>query len=358
MRVTRFVAMVLAVMPACKETPAGVQPNPQLPPRTFRMGFSANPPKPTTESALATIDAWSKHADAAIMHVSVPYKVLLGGVSAATYVSTNDLPLANLYRGKGFPLTITVDVTDGLNRAAEAPDLVQLKRSITEPAIQVLYRQYVQALVSAIRPEYLGLAAETNLIREQIAPPVYTALVQMTNAAAADVRAIGGKLPLLYVSIQADVAWGPPPAAYKGAEADFRDFPFTQVLAISSYPYFVYSDPDQIPLDYYVRIANGRSLPVMVVEGGWTSAAVGSVKSSPATQVRYLRRHERMLDSAKAIAVFQLVYSDLDLAAYQPMLTPGSILPLFASLGFVDTSLNPKPALATYDSIFSRPLRK
>jgi hypothetical protein len=31
-------------------------------------------------------------------------------------------------------------------------------------------------------------------------------MVQMTNAAAADVRAIGGKLPLLYVSIQADVA--------------------------------------------------------------------------------------------------------------------------------------------------------
>jgi hypothetical protein len=46
------------------------------------------------------------------MHVSVPCKVLLGGVSATTYVSTNDLPL--------------------------------------------LYRQYVQALVSAIRPEYLG----------------------------------------------------------------------------------------------------------------------------------------------------------------------------------------------------------
>jgi hypothetical protein len=322
------------------------------------MGFSANPPKPTNESALATIAEWSKHADAAIMHVSVPYKSLLAdGVTATTYVNTVDLPLANLYRGKGFPLTITVDVTDGLNRAAEAPDLVKLKRSITEPAVQLVYRQYVQALVSAIRPEYLGLAAETNLIRLQIAPPVYSALVVMANAAATDVRAIGGKLPLLYVSIQADVAWGPPPAAYKGAEQDFRDFPFNQVLAISSYPYFVYADPDQIPLDYYSRITSGRSIPVMVVEGGWTSAAVGSVQSSPTTQARYLRRHEKMLDSAKAIALFQLNYSDIDLAAYQP-LPPGSILPLFASIGFVDASLKPKQALATYDSIFSRPLRK
>ncbi|MEP6495832.1 MAG: hypothetical protein ABJF01_24335 [bacterium] len=348
---------VLAMVASCKESPAAVQPNPALPSRTFRMGFSANPPKPTTQSVLATIDAWSKHADAAIMHVSVPYEALLGGVTAATYVNTEQLPLANLYRSKGFPLTITVDVTDGLNRAAEDPGLVRLKRSITEPAVQAVYRQYVQALVSIVRPDYLGLAAETNLIREQIAPPVYAALVQMTNAAAADVRAIGGTLPKLYVSIQADVAWGPPPAAYKGAETDFRDFPFNSVLAISSYPYFVYSDPDQIPLDYYTRIANGRSIPTMVVEGGWTSASVGALPSSPATQARYLRRHERMLDSARAIALFQLNYTDLDISAYQP-LPAGSILPLFASIGVVDALLNPKRALATHDSILSRPLRK
>jgi hypothetical protein len=349
---------VLFMLTSCKEaTPSAVPSNSDLPQRTFRMGFSANPPKPTNESAVATIEAWSKHADAAIMHISVPYKSLLGGVSAATYVNTVDLPLANYYRGKGFPITVTVDVTDGLNRAAEAPDLVQLKRSITEPAVQNTYRQYVQALVTAIRPEYLGLAAETNLIRLQAASAVYSAMVQMANAAAADVRGMSGKLPQLYVSLQADVAWGPPPGAYVGAETDFRDFPFMQVLALSSYPYFVYANPDQIPLDYYARIANGRPLPIMVVEGGWTSAAVGAVQSSPAIQARYLRRHERMLDSAKAIAVFQLNYSDIDLTAYQP-LAAGSVLPLFASIGFVNTAFEPKPALATYDSILSRPLKR
>jgi hypothetical protein len=343
----------LVVLVSCKSTTPASAAN-QLPIRTFRMGFSANPPQPTNESALATINAWTPHADAAIMHVSVPYKALLTGTTAATYVSTVDLPLANLYRGKGFPLTITLDVTDGLNRAAEAPDLVALNRSITEPAVQLVYRQYAQAIVSAIRPDYLGLAAETNLIRQQIAPPVYTALVQMTNAAAADVRALGGTQPHLYVSIQADFAWGPPPAAYQGAETDFHDFPFNEVLAISSYPYFVYADPDQIPLDYYTRIANGRAIPIMVVEGGWTSAAVGSVQSSPAKQAAYLRRQEKLLDSAKAIVLFQLTFTDLDISAYQP-LPAGSILPLFASLGLVNTTLQPKPALATFDSIFSRP---
>ena len=163
--------------------------------------------------------------------------------------------------------------------------------------------------------------------------------------------------PQLYVSIQADEAWGPPPAAYRGAERDFQDFPFMQVLAISSYPYFFYPDPDQVPLDYYVRVANGRSLPIMVVEGGWTSASVnGSIQSSPQKEAKYLRRQERMLDSARAIAVFQLTYTDLDISAYQP-LPANSILPLFASLGHVDVNLSPKASLATYDSIFARPLK-
>ena len=321
------------------------------------MGFSANPPKATNESALETVTAWSKHADAAIMHISVPYKSLLGGVTATTYVNTVDLPLANLYRGKGFPLVITLDVTNGLNRAVEAPDLAQLGRSIVEPAVQNVYRQYALAIASIIRPDYLGLAAETNLIRQQALPNVYAAMVTMTNAAATDIRGIGGKVPVLYSSVQGDLAWGPPPAAFRGIDTDFRDFPFNQVIAISSYPYFIFADPDQIPLDYYSRLAVGRTMPVMVVEGGWTSAAVGSTQSSPAMQAKYVRRHERLLDSAKAIAVFQLNYSDIDIASYPPQ-PPGSSLILFTSIGFVDASLKAKPALATYDSIFARPLKK
>jgi hypothetical protein len=271
-------------------------------------------------------------------------------------VNAEELPLATYLRQKGLALTFTVDVTDGLNRAAEAPELVALKRSITEPAVQLAYRQYVQAVASIIRPDYLGLAAETNLIRDAAPPSVYSALVQMANAAAADVRNMSGTKPTLYVSLQADVAWGPPPAAYRGVETDFRDFPFMQALAISSYPYFFTSDPNQIPLDYYARMLNGRSLPVLVVEGGWTSVSVGALQSSPTKQASYLRRQEALLDSAKAVAVF-MGYPDIDPSGWPPQ-PPGSTLSLFTHLGIVDIDLRPKPALATYDSIFARPLRK
>ena len=321
------------------------------------MGFSAIPPDTTQSATLASLDAWTRRADAAIMHLSVPYRALLTGTSATTYVNTVDVPLANYYRAKNLTIVVTIDVTNGLDRSAQDPDLLAMNRSITEPAVQQVYRDFAAALVAAIHPDYLGLAAETNLIRVAAPESVYAAVVQMANAAAADVGAMPGTHPRLYVSVQADEGWGrlAHNDVYQGVEQDFTDFPFMQALALSSYPYFVYADPDDIPLDYYTRLANGRTLPVLVVEGGWTSGSVGAVQSSPDKQARYLRRQERLLDSAKAVAVFQLTYADLNLNAYPPQ-PPGSILPLFAQLGVVDSQLRGKPALATYDSVFSRPL--
>jgi hypothetical protein len=323
------------------------------------MGFSAIGPDSTLAGTLAAIDAWTTRADAAIMHISVPYKALLSGTTAAAYVDANQVALANYYRAKHLMIVITVDVTNGLDRSAEDPDLVAMGRSITEPQVQQVYRQFVQALVSSIRPEYLGLAAETNLIRGASPPTVYAAVVQMANAAAADVHAMSGTHPLLYASVQADEGWGRllHNNTYQGVEQDFHDFPFMEALALSSYPYFVFADPADIPSDYYTRLANGRTLPVLVVEGGWTSGAVGTVQSSTEKQARYLRRQEQLLDAAKAVALFQLTYADLDLTNFPP-LPPGSILPLFAQLGIVDTHLQPKPALASYDSMFARPLAK
>ena len=183
---------------------------------------------------------------------------------------------------------------------------------------------------------------------------MYASLVQMVNAAANDLQ-LTASSSRRYVSVQVDAAWGCAGQnnVYQGVERDFSDFPFMQALGLSSYPYFVFTDPDEVPLDYYSRLPNGRSLPVMVVEGGWTSGAAGAIVSSPEKQARYIRHQAWMLDSVHARAVFHLTFTDLDTASLN--LPPGSILPLFASLGLVDVDLRPKVALAVWDSLFVLP---
>src|SRR6185437_6075819 len=349
MRLGFVFAAVLAV--GCSDS-AG----PAAPARTYRMGFSALPPRNDSTIVVAAIDNWAKHADAAIMHVSPPWAAMLAGHSPAGLVDTLEVPLANYFRAKGLSVVFTVDATDGLNRAAEAPELVAAGRSITDTMIQRLYREWVLAVAGKVKPNYLGLAAETNLIRVAAPDSVYQAVVTMTNAVAGEIQAAG--LPsTLYVSIQVEVAWGRLPAGpYQGIATDLADFPFVHALGLSSYPYLAgFAVPESLPLDYYSRIAQGTSLPVLVVEGGWPSVSVDSLVSTPAEQARYIDRQERLLDSARAVGVFQLTFYDLDLSASPP--PPGSILPLFTHLGLADSAGNAKPALGHWDRIRSRPRR-
>ena len=156
--------------------------------RSYLMGFSIIPSRPDVKLAIRSSEIWTKRSDAAIMHLDVPWALLLAGTSPEDALRKDGVDLEHYYRGKELKLVVTIDVTNGIARESEAVALVAAHRSITEPAIQRLYRNYVSALVEMLHPDYLGLAAETNLIR-QIAPrPVYDAVVRMTNDAASDIR--------------------------------------------------------------------------------------------------------------------------------------------------------------------------
>lgn len=58
-----------------------------------------------------------------------------------------------------------------------------------------------------------------------------------------------------------------------------------------------------------------------------------------------------MLGHVDAAILFQITFTDLEVAAWPPGIDP------FAYIGLVDSAFTPKPALAVWDSIFSRPLR-
>ena len=349
----RLALLTLALVLSCASS--GTEPDPSRGPRSYRLGFSSLPPRLTIPEVLRTIDSVGKHADAALMVVEVPWKALLADTSAAQLVRRDNLPVAQLFRQKGMPIVTTIELANGLDRSAEAPALVALGRSIAEPAVQRAYREFVVAFDSIVHPDWLALAMETNLIRAASTPAVYGAVVTMSNATATQLRAAGSPTKLL-VSVQVETAWGrlggSGGGAYVGIQRDLTDFPFVQVLGLSSYPYLGgFASPEQIPLDYYSRLANVAALPMMVVEGGWSSGSVPGVASSPDLQARYIRRQMQLADEAKLLGVFQITFTDLDLTSFP--VPSGSILPLFAQLGLVDASYRAKPALAVWDSVLA-----
>ncbi|MEQ1833951.1 MAG: hypothetical protein ABL977_12925, partial [Candidatus Eisenbacteria bacterium] len=204
-------------------------------PRHYRMGFAANAPRFEFDVLLAALEMWTRRADVAVIGGEAPWDSLLAGVPAADYVRRQHLPLADYYRGKGLRLWVYLDPANGLDRSAESPVLVGAGRSLTEPAIQQLYRDYAVACDTLLHPDVLGVALETNLVRLLSPPALYAAVRTTANAAAADVRAVDAGV-LLSSSVQVEMAWGFG-AGFLGAEQDFVDFPYLQVLGLSSYPY-------------------------------------------------------------------------------------------------------------------------
>lgn len=328
--------------------------------RAWRMGFSGLPPRLTVNDAIRTIDTWSTRGEIAAIHEELPWTDLLAGMTPQQILQRDKVGLVAYFRGKGHQLMFMADLTDGLSRAEEAPQLRTLNRSLAEPAVQLAARQYIVAVAQMLKPEYLGLAAETNLIRAAAPATLYGALKQTANDAAANVRAAGYTGRLL-ASVQVETAWGVlgGSGAFVGIATDRADFGFMQMLGLSSYPYFAYTTPEAIPADYYTRLQIGQAnaLLVMVVEGGWPSQGASAngvtVTSSPALQSRYVARHPALLDSVNAQGWIQLVFADLDLATLPPPLPPN--LPLFVTLGLVDSQYAAKPALANWDNAFARP---
>jgi hypothetical protein len=316
------------------------------------MGFYPNPPTFSTDSIAQLINQMHTHGELVHIHEELPWTDLLAGTSAQELANTK-LPLANAVRAKGMRLGFMADLTNGLDRSQEPPQLVALGRSITEPEVQQVYRAYVVAIAQVLQPDYVGLNAETNLVRLQATPAVYAASVEAANAGAADLVAAGITVPLM-ISVQVEVAWGKasPDGAYQGVATDVADFPFLQMLGLSSYPYFSSAQPEDLPGDYYSRLLSGQDLPAMVAEGGWSSASNGSINSSPDLQRRYINVQASLLDSISATAVIQTLFADLDLSSL-PAALADSLVP-FSDIGLTHSDFSAKPALDAWNALFAR----
>jgi hypothetical protein len=351
-------ALVLgAVTLAACGAESGASPDAAPSPRTYFMGFSGIPPRSETALVIRTIDTWAPRADAALLLYDPPWARLLAGDDPDALVRANELGLANYFRSKGLRIVASIDATDGLDRAAESPGLRALGRSLGEPAVREAYARYVGAFAALIQPEYLSIASETNLVRAIAPPALYQALVQSAAAAAAQARA-RAPATKLFTTVQVEVAWGRllPGGSFTGIAPDRADFPFGQAVGLSSYPYLGgWTEPEDLPTEYYARLVADAPAPLLVIEGGWTSASLGPISSTPDKQRRYIVRHAQILDAARAAGWFQITFTDIDLAAVAP--PPGSILPLFAANGLVDVSFAPKPALAAWDEVFRRAYR-
>lgn len=340
---------------------AGCSKENEEPFRTYRMGFQNSAPRfDDINLFVQSLNIWTERADAAMITTEVPWEELLAGTDPVDYVVDNYVGLVDYYRDENFELWVYIDPQNGLDRTSDAVELVDAGKSIADADMQVLYRRFAFVMDSLLNPEHLGLALETNLIRDAAPASIYNGVKQAANDAAEEIRAYDAEVKLS-ISVQADHAWGKlGGGTYQGVEQDFTDFSFIEELGLSSYPYFGFDSPDEIPENYYSKIIEGKNIPVFVSEGGWSSASVTtpdrSFVSTPQIQEDYITKHGKLLDHVQATAVFQLVFTDIDVESLPPDVPEN--LGYFVFLGLVDETFTPKPALSAWDNLFEIPLKE
>lgn len=325
--------------------------------RSWRLGFSSVPPRPEVDLAVATIQAWSARAELAAVHEEVPWADLLAGADPVALATATQLPRATLLRSLGLQLVVTPELNDGLAREAEAPQLRALGRSLTEPAVQRAWCDWLVAVTRVLAPEWLCLAAETNLVRAAAPATLYGAVVSTARQGTAALRAAGlPRLPRLMTSVQVECAWGRLPGQdgrFQGIATDRSDFPQAELLGLSSYPFLGLASPADLPDDWYARLVTSAGLPAFVTESGWTSPT-GTDTAAQQAQQDYVARHAQLLDGVGAVGAVQTFFADIDVASWSAFAT-GS-LPEFAQTGLVSVDLRAKPGLAAWDALHARPL--
>lgn len=360
MRRHYVIGPLLAVLVGCSgDAPTvpspGPPPPPSAQPRTYAMGWGLTPPKPTEESIIATAMAMSEVAEFGIIQQAVPWARLFAGATIEEMVAETK-GLADFLRALELQIVFLVDPLDGLNRTLEPPELVEAGRSILEPEIRALHEAYVLEAAREIRPAYYGLASEINTLAAHGDPVLYAELVDLNNTLAPQIRAIAPGAQV-FVSFQVDDAWNlfPLPPPQIDHFALIKDFDI-DALGLSSYPVFVWETPDQIPDTYFSRFRDATDLPLILVEGGWSSEDVGGVQGTLEEQAAFFRRFEELLDGVEAPLWVMLIFADFDVASFGLPPEREASLSNFAFMGIVDSELEPKPSFSVWEEILLRPL--
>ena len=188
-------------------------------------------------------------------------------------------------------------------------------------------------------------------------PVLYAEMVDLINTLSPRIRAIIPSVSV-FVSFQVDDAWNlfpfpPPHLDHFALVADFD----IDALGLSSYPVFVWDSPAEIPDDYFSRFPGRDGASAHSRRGRLEFRGCGrNLQGNEAEQSAFFSRFEELLDGVDSPLWVMLIFADFDVTTFGLPPEREATLALFASMGIVDSRLEPKPSYAVWEEIFSRPL--
>jgi hypothetical protein len=220
----------------------------------------------------------------------------------------------------------------------------------TDPDQVEVYSEALAALARDVRPSFLGVGNEINLLWEDD-PAAFDAFATALPGIADRVREASPRTRV-FTTFQLEFLRGG--GAISGVEreprwdlvdavADAIDF-----VAFTTYPWFDYPTPEEIPGDYYRAILDELELPIGFTELGWPAGELavapgGLGAGTPEAQAAFIERLEELLEGIEPVLGLWVHAFDSPAAGE-----------LFATLGLHEADGTPRTSVEAWQRLIGR----
>jgi hypothetical protein len=306
-----LLALVVAACGGAAQEAAAPTPGDTGQPRTFAMGLSSLPPELTEESYASTFELAASAGEVILIRRTPPWKELLTDApfpSGCTKENTQrETALAEQHELDIFVAIDVAQFSEGCDQGAALS--AELRGAgFADEKVRRAFIEYAQYVAVNYRPAYLALGVEVNTFEEE-SPENFEQFVSLYNEAYDAVKQLSPET-LVFPTFQLEKLDASLPSEKPRRPQWHLISRFASrmdLFAVSTYPNLAYSDPEQIPADYYLQLAAYTDLPIAIADMGYSSGPVrnGLTESSEGQQAAFLRR---TLDDAQRLGMPLVVW--------------------------------------------------
>ncbi|NHZ86212.1 MAG: hypothetical protein GWP19_10065 [Planctomycetia bacterium] len=329
--------------------------------RSFALGFTDFPHALTLDAWAAAFAVIQQDADMATMHFDdgVPWQAAFDGSPYPQNFldelngKAGAIPSGHLTYLAVTPIGFSRDKLADNRGATGSEPLLPPWDTLTfdDEKVITAFINHCEKMITIYSPHYFAYAIEANMLID-LAPSKWNAFVTFAQSVYTNLKANYPTLPI-FLTLQAESFYNNLNGQTSGIN---QILPYTDYIAVSSYPYIIQSDPYLLADDYFTELANlAPNKPFAIAETAWPAEDVTApypvlIPATEATQQAYLERLLADSDSLSAAFVCWFFTRDFD-DFWESDLKFNAAAPtirLWKDTGLYDGQGNARPALTTW----------
>lgn len=325
--------------------------------RPFDLAFTLTPRSFKGEWMQEAAEFAAQHADVALVQHTPLWREFAEGDEPQSANTTSLVYTAAIARDKGLKLFLAVSPLNFTRDGLEVLPAEWGDAKFSDSRVRNSFKKHVKWLAEKFQPEYMAVGEELNMYAEN-RPDDYEYLVSLYKEAYAEAKRVSPQtlvFPTLQYEVLNGLTPGKPPAQPKWNHLkDFAEI--SDAVAISTYPYIVFSNWSVVPEDYYAKLSEHTKKPILVSEGGWPSRpGKRGFDTSEKDQEAFVLR--LAMQASEWNSTLLTLWTAFDLTTEMTW-GGGDIVEAFRDIGLWNSDGTPKLAGKTWTAIKALPKRQ